>query len=137
MNDEASKRPLFQFGVGTGLSNKEPYALPAGAQGQLALAGPSRLTAGDHLPVRGDLAHIRLAGTFFVPHYAVPMPHRVGEAGASIHARADAGSDLLCTLEAGTTFDVLDMSGGWCWGEAGEGGTVGYVEQAALEAPGQ
>jgi len=137
MRDEPSNRPLFQFGVGTGLSNKEPYALPAGARGQLPLAGPSRLAAGDHLPVRGDLAHIRLAGTFFVPHYAVPMPHRVGMAGAGLHAKASSDAEPICVLEAGSTFDVLDIAGGWCWGEAGEGGPVGYVEQAALEAPGQ
>jgi hypothetical protein len=28
------------------------------------------------VPVRGDVAHIRLAGKVFVPHYVVPMPHR-------------------------------------------------------------
>lgn len=104
-------------------------------RGQLALTGISAGVADGKLPVRGDLAHIRLAGIHFVPHYAAPMPHRVGPAGAVLRAAANDAAEQLCVLEAGATFDVLDIAGGWCWGELGEGGPVGYVEQAALEAP--
>lgn len=134
MDGEASKRPLFQFGGGTGLSSKEPHARAPVPQGQLALSGPSRKFADGHVPVRGDLAHVRLAGTCFVPHYAVPMPHRVRNGGAVLRAAGNEGAEALCTLEAGAAFDVLDIAGGWCWGEAGEDGFVGYIEQAALEA---
>ncbi len=40
----------------------------------------------------------------------------------------------LRTLRAGETFDVLDMSGGWAWGQAKSDMLVGYVELSALEA---
>jgi len=43
----------------------------------LAMTGPSVTADPGCLPVRGDLAHIKLAGLCFVPHYAVPMPHRL------------------------------------------------------------
>jgi hypothetical protein len=115
------------------LSSKEPHAREAIPQGQLALTGPSRKFAEDHMPVRGDLAHVRLAGVCFVPHYAVPMPHRVANGGAVLRGTASAEGEVLCSIDAGATFDVLDIAGGWCWGELGEGGFVGYVEQAALE----
>ena len=134
LDGEASKRPLFQFGGGTGLSSKEPHAQVTTPEGQLALTGPSRTFADGHVPVRGDLAHVRLAGICFVPHYAVPMPHRVGNGGAVLRDAGNEGAEVLCRLDAGAGFDVLDIAGGWCWGEAGEGGFVGYVEQAALEA---
>lgn len=117
------------------MSSDDAYTRFKVPQGQLPLTGPSRQHEGASLPVRGDLAHVRLAGTYFVPHYAVPLPHRVRQAGAVLRSAANASANALCTLEAGATFDVLDIAGGWCWGELGEGGPVGYVELAALEAP--
>lgn len=102
-----------------------------------ALTGPSPSFAPGHVPVRGDLAHIAMAGKWFVPHYAVPMPHRVGNAGATLLKAPQDGAEGLEQLPAGARFDVLEISGGWCWGQvpttSGEGGFVGYVPQAALE----
>jgi hypothetical protein len=70
-----------------------------------ALRGPMRIADPRHTPVRGDLADIRL------------------------------DADTLETLADGATFGVLDISGGWAWGQAnGERGLVGYVALDQLEA---
>ena len=96
-----------------------------------ALARPSEAFDPSRRPVRGDLAHIRCAGRIFVPQYAVPMPHRVtGAANLSRAGRVD--GEALAALAAGTVFNVLDIAGGWAWGQVGEDGLVGYVPMAAL-----
>jgi hypothetical protein len=133
MDEHRAKRRLFDWEGRTDVPSEDENNRREVPLGQLALGGPdTRITRG-HLPLRGDLAHVRLAGRYFVPHYAAPMPHRVTQTGAVLRAIASADGDELCVLEAGATFDVLDMSGGWCWGELGEDGPVGYVEQTALE----
>ncbi|MDR7101769.1 SH3 domain-containing protein [Croceicoccus sp. BE223] len=100
-----------------------------------ALAGPSRHARDACLPVRGDLAHIRLAGEVFVPHYAVPMRH-VATAAASLLAAARTDAAHLAEIEAGTVFDVLDIAGRWAWGVVGGDGIVGYLPLDALAAEG-
>ncbi|MDE2404635.1 MAG: SH3 domain-containing protein [Sphingomonadales bacterium] len=100
--------------------------------GQLALSGPSEKLDAAHWPVRGDLAHIRLAGRCFVPHYAVPMPHRL-KVAAPLRRTAQAEGEVLAELPAGAAFDVLDMAGGWHWGQVGDDGFVGYIPADLLE----
>src|SRR5579864_5286218 len=99
-------------------------ALP---EGTLALTGPSVTAEAGHLPVRGDLAHIKLAGRYFVPHYAVPMPHVVAAANARLRLAAKPEAPEVCALPLGAGFDVLDIAGGWAWGQYGEDGPVGYI----------
>jgi len=100
------------------------------------LAGPSIKLDAAHLPVRGDLAHIRLAGKVFVPHYVVPMPHKVNGNGARLLAAGKGDGELVAELATGTLFNVLDISGtapnAWAWGQVGDDGAVGYVPLAAL-----
>ena len=92
-----------------------------------------------HTPVRGDLAHVRLAGKVFVPHYAVPMQHTVLQ-GTPVYEKAAADAQPVGALAEGGVFDVLDMAGDWAWGviagsEGGdplEFGPVGYVPLALL-----
>lgn len=91
------------------------------------LAGPSAKLDPAHLPVRGDLAHIRMAGKVFVPHYVVPMPYLVNGAGARVLKSGKADGEVLADLPTGTLFNVLDLSGTWAWGQVGEDGVVGYV----------
>ncbi len=123
----AAKRPVFSF---SGQIELTESGLPSG---QLTLSGPSeRLDAG-HWPVRGDLAHVRLAGKVFVPHYAVPMPRSIVPCGASLLAQGNKESELRQELGGGTLFNVLDFSGGWAWGQVGEDGFVGYLPMEALE----
>jgi hypothetical protein len=132
---DAYKRPIFAF--------REPLALTAASDlhliiepnhgRSLVLSGPSAKIDPLHRPVRGDLAHIRCAGTVFVPHYAVPMPHRA-VSGALLRKAAQAEGDVIAELASGEVFNVLDMSGSWAWGQQGEDGFVGYVPLSALAA---
>ncbi|WP_240704889.1 SH3 domain-containing protein [Croceicoccus sediminis] len=103
------------------------------ASQSFALAGPSRHARDAVLPVRGDLAHIRLAGEVFVPHYAVPMPHRLAATCVLLSAARD-DAEVLGELSEGSAFDVLDMAGGWAWGVADGDGAVGYVALDQLTA---
>lgn len=106
-------------------------SFPQNETASFALAGPSRHAPSATLPVRGDLAHIRLAGEVFVPHYAVPMPHTV-IAAAQLVATPIAGAEELARVEPGTRFDVLDIAGSWAWGCIGGDGPVGYLPLAAI-----
>jgi hypothetical protein len=113
-----------------GHTNLSAQSIPTG---QLPLAGPSEKLDAAHWPVRGDLAHIRLAGRCFVPHYAVPMERRVIAGGASLLAAGKADADLRAELTGGTVFNLLDVTGGWAWGQVGEDGFVGYLPVESLE----
>ena len=100
-----------------------------------ALREAMRITDPRHTPVRGDLADIRLAGRYFVPHYAVPQPRFIGGANAPLLAAARDDAEVLASLEAGSGFAVLDIAGDWTWGQAGgDNGPVGYVAREHLEA---
>ena len=93
-----------------------------------AMRGPMRISDPRHTPVRGDLADIRLAGRYFVPHYAVPMPRLIAETGASLVSAPRKDADVIEGLVAFSSFAVLDVAGDWAWGQAGgEHGPVGYV----------
>lgn len=122
-----ANRPAFCFE-----GSPELTAFPP-PSGQLALSGPSVKMEPGHLPVRGDLAHIKLAGQCFVPHYAVPMPHKV-IAPIQLRAAQRLDADEVCEVPAGSTFNVLDIAGGWAWGQCGDDGFVGYVPMSNLEA---
>ena len=126
-NPSPANRPLFHFG--------DHETLPASMipTGQLCLSGPAEQLDAPHWPVRGDLAHVRLAGRVFVPHYAVPMERRIVAAGAALRVAGAFDAELREQLAGGETFNVLDMSGGWAWGQLGEDGFVGYVPLDALE----
>ncbi|WP_133364834.1 SH3 domain-containing protein [Qipengyuania sediminis] len=98
---------------------------------ELALTGPSDKLDAAHWPARGDLAHIRLAGRVFVPHYAEPLAFTVVDQ-AELRAAPRADADLRDTLTPGIPFNVLDIAGKWAWGQVGEDGCVGYVPLGAL-----
>jgi hypothetical protein len=129
---DAANRPAFLL---RGHPELTVEAMPLSVDvptGQLALVRPADRSDKPHLPVRGDLAHIGLAGRYFVPHYAVPMPHTLKAAGVLRGAGKPDGEELRA-LVAGEAFDVLDIAGGWAWGQAQADQLVGYVEFAQLE----
>ena len=103
------------------------------AQGPFALAGPQPKPDPARLPLRGDLAHIGLAGRYFVPHYAVPQPRAVMPGGAALKVAADDTAEELCTLMEGDSFEVLEIAGSWAWGCLSLEGPVGYVHIDRLE----
>ncbi len=130
---DTANRPAFLFRGQPELTVEAsplPIDVPAA---QLALLRPSDRSDKPHLPVRGDLAHIGLAGRYFVPHYAVPMPHTV-TTNAILRGAGKPDGESLRTLHAGEVFDVLDMAGGWAWGQAKADMLVGYVELNAVKA---
>ncbi|TWH84306.1 SH3 domain-containing protein [Novosphingobium taihuense] len=130
---DAANRPAFLL---RGHPELTVEAMPLSTElpsGQLQLSRPADRSDKPHLPVRGDLAHIGLAGKYFVPHYAVPMPHAV-KSGAVLRGAGKADAAELRALAAGEMFDVLDMAGGWAWGQAQSDQLVGYVEVGKLEA---
>lgn len=124
--------PIFQFSDSSYLPATDSHLRPTLPEGCYALTGPGATAEAGHLPVRGDLAHIRLAGRYFVPHYSVPMPH-TAKAGAVLRAAGKPGAEAICTLAAGDSFDVLDIAGNWAWGQVGEDGFVGYIALDELE----
>ena len=133
--------PIFVFGDNPPLPDTDKHLRANFPEGSYALLGPGVTAEAGHLPVRGDLAHIKLAGRYFVPHYAVPMPHAVAAPGTILHKTESAGSDAICDLPAGTNFDVLDIAGNWAWGQVtggtfGDEGPVGYVGLAQLAKSG-
>ena len=111
------------------MSDTADYKPPAG---QVALTGPVTRPATGTLPLRGDLAHLALAGRYFVPHYAVPCPRTVGEDGAPLQCHADRSSQAVTWLDAGSAFELLDIEGEWCWGCVGPEGPSGWVETSLL-----
>lgn len=129
---DPSNRPAFRFSGQPELTVEANLSAIVVPGGQLSLTGPADRTDKPHLPVRGDLAHIALAGKYFVPHYAVPMPHRLSAAAPLRRAGSDAGEPIR-DMAAGEGFDVLDISGGWAWGQAAGDQLVGYLPLSLLE----
>jgi hypothetical protein len=111
-------------------ASKEPVI-----NGSYQLSGPVSRPEAGRVPLRGDLAHIGLAGRYFVPHYAVPQTWYLGPSGAPLMAAPDADAETLCELAAGSTFDVLDIAGTWAWGCLSLDGPVGYVALDRLAKP--
>jgi hypothetical protein len=103
--------------------------------GPSALTGPVPRSASAALPLRGDLAHVGLAGRYFVPHYSVPQPRAVLPGGAPLHTGPGDDTEELCTLMEGDSFGVLDVTGGWAWGCLSLHGPTGYVRVERLELP--
>ncbi len=103
-----------------------------GSHGQYALAGPVPRPA-PGLPLRGDVAHIGLAGRYFVPHYAIPQPRAVMPGGADLRVSPSEDAEVLCTLLEGESFGVLDVTGAWAWGSMSLAGPAGYVHLDRLE----
>ena len=108
----------------------------ASGKGPYVLAGPAERPDSRSVPLRGDLAHIALAGRYFVPHYAVPQPRVVMPGGAPLLTATGEGGEELCTLMEGDSFEVLDVAGSFAWGCLGLDGPVGYVHLDRLEPAG-
>ncbi len=85
-------------------------------------------------PYRDDLAADHLRGQVtsqrFVPGVAhqVVVPHTMLTDGPRPNARA------LSQLLLGEPFMVYEIQAGWCWGQCGLDGYVGYVRSDALSA---
>lgn len=125
----AKRAPSYPRGVSEGLTDFAEITAPGMS---FALSGPSARLDPAYLPVRGDLAHIRLAGKVFVPHYVVPMAHVVKGGAAVLRKAGRDDGEAVAELAEETLFNVLDTAGKWAWGQVGEDGLVGYVLANAL-----
>ena len=112
----------------------KPLAMTAPSHNIYVLSGPVSRADPRVVPMRGDLAHIGLAGRYFAPHYAVPQPRIVMPGGARLLTVPDAAGEELCTLMEGDSFEVLDVTGNWAWGCLSLDGPTGYVAIDRLEA---
>jgi hypothetical protein len=104
-------------------------------RGPFVLSGRVEKPDPSTTPIRGDLAHIALAGQYFVPHYVVPLQRMICDTGAILHSGANATSDPIDQLAPGVRFDLLDIEGDWAWGCVPQNGTVGYVRADELLDP--
>lgn len=103
--------------------------------GPFELSGPAAKPDPRRVPVHGDLAHIGLAGRYFVPHYVVPQPKVVGDCGANLRAGPSDEAEIVYDLSPLQHFELLDVERGWAWGCLGLEGPVGYVRIGELEDP--
>ena len=113
------------------VSGEKTYRVP---EGPLCLSGPIARPAPGTLPLRGDLAHMALAGTHLAAHYVIPEARIIGEAGAQMHLTPRADSEVTHELEPSTHFEVLDVAGAWVWGCLGPEGPSGYIRADQLRA---
>jgi len=125
MNHEGSHMASDEAGEDVGISTH--------AQGPFVLSGPVGKPDETRVPLRGDLAHIGLAGKYFVPHYAVPQPRTIMPGGAAMLATPDEEAPEICTLMEGDSFELLDITGSWAWGCLSLDGPVGYIHVDRME----
>lgn len=105
------------------------YTVPTGV---LGLKGPVEKPAPGTLPLRGDLAHIALAGSHLAAHYVIPHVRTVGEQGAGLRLNPRGDADIFTHLAAGSRFELLDVAGEWVWGCPGPQGPSGWCRASEL-----
>ena len=110
-------------------SQTETYAVPDGV---LGLKGPVAKPEPGTLPLRGDLAHIALAGKHLAAHYVIPHVKLVVGSGQRLSLAPSDDSDALLELNAGEAIEVLDVSGNWAWVTKGPSGPSGYLRISVL-----
>jgi hypothetical protein len=116
------------------IRHDEEYAVP---EGVLGLKGPVEKPAPGSLPLRGDLAHIALAGSHLAAHYVIPHQRLVGEAGAMLRLAPRDDSEAFARLAPGSRFELLDVAGEWVWGGPGPQGPAGWCRASDLAPAGE
>jgi len=109
--------------------NGTEYAVPRGV---LGLKGPVEKPAPGALPLRGDLAHIALAGTHLAAHYVIPQVRTVAAAGTGLRLAPRTDSEVFARLAPASRFELLDVAGEWVWGCPGPAGPAGWCHAADL-----
>ncbi|MCC6920314.1 MAG: C40 family peptidase [Alphaproteobacteria bacterium] len=90
-----------------------------------------RLTA-----ARGDIADRRLEGTVAAKVFVDGRTLACVAGKTAIRRRPSADAPVETELLYGEAFAVFETAGGFCWGQSGHDGYVGYVEAGALARPG-
>jgi SH3-like domain-containing protein len=73
-----------------------------------------------------------LANRYLVAAYVIPIPRKIGAAGAQLLLTPSDTAEVVTTLEPGARFEALDYAGDWCWGCCGPEGPSGYLPIAQL-----
>ena len=115
--------------MSAGASQNGKYSVPTGG---LGLEGPVEKPAPGTLALRGDLAHIALAGKHLAAHYVIPHERVIGADGADVMENTRDDSPVVTRFEAGTQIEVLDIAGDWIWGCLGPDGPSGYMKAHCL-----
>lgn len=110
-------------------SDNHQYDVPGGV---LGLMGPVEKPAPGTLPLRGDLAHIALAGVHLAAHYVIPQIRTVGSEGVEVMENTRDDSPVVTRFEPGTKVEILDVAGDWAWGCLGPDGPSGYMKASCL-----
>lgn len=110
-------------------SQDTQYQVPSG---KLGLKGPVQKPAPGTVPLRGDLAHIALAGTHLAAHYVIPHIRTIGETGADVLENTRDDSPIVTQFAPGTRVEILDVAGEWLWGCLGPEGPSGYMKAHCL-----
>ena len=110
-------------------SHPAPAAPP---RSSFALTGRSVAIDPRHNAVRPDLADVRLAEYVFAPHYAAPMTCVVTRT-VVLHATSSLDSETLAELQAGESFECLEVLREVAWGVSPDRRLAGYVDRDALE----
>jgi cell wall-associated NlpC family hydrolase len=84
------------------------------------------------LLARPDLADVRLEGLVRAERFAETQAMRCISPSTALRKGPDEASEQQDQLLFGEGFDVLDEQDGWCWGQAGRDGYVGFVRSEAL-----
>ena len=105
------------------------YSLPTGIVG---LSGPVKKPAPGTLPLRGDLAHVALAGHYLAAHYVIPMARQLASGDATLKLMPRDDADEGATLPGHSAVELLDCEGDWAWITVGPEGPSGYVRMNAL-----
>ncbi len=105
------------------------YTIPTGI---LGLKGPVAKPAPGTLPLRGDLAHIALAGTHLAGHYVIPTGAIVAADITNMRSAARDDADITLVLERGQVLEVLDIGKDWVWCCLGAQGPSGYISTQCL-----
>lgn len=82
--------------------------------------------------MRGDLAHIALAGRYLAAHYVIPRQCNIGADAAVLKLTMRDDAEAGATLTAGEPVELLDIAGDWAWIARGPEGPSGYVRLGAL-----
>jgi cell wall-associated NlpC family hydrolase len=85
---------------------------------------------------RPDLAAAPLEGLVAAGCYQATKTRRVAAPSAGVFRAPDAASERMDEVVFGELFEVLEISGGFAWGQARRDGYVGFVAAEALADPG-
>lgn len=111
------------------MSDQASYSLPEGIVG---LKGPVQKPAPGTLPLRGDLAHIALAGHYLAAHYVIPQTREIGGKDVTLKLNSRDDAEDGTTLAAGSAVELLDQAGDWAWIACGPQGPSGYLRLSDL-----